>query len=135
MWTLESRRFWVCSLRDVSMTVEVVPECRCSATSTKSNQVRCNLPVSRPAPANLTKPIGRTSSVGMELLGFTPDGIEVVPEGAPLPGTTIGGGAPGTSPDLAPQGSFPRKQQLSWEQISSKAAKIVSFADLAGHER
>ena len=28
-----------------------------------------------------------------------------------------------------------RKQQLTWDEISSRAAKIISFIDLAGHER
>jgi GTPase len=28
-----------------------------------------------------------------------------------------------------------RKQQLSWDDICKKAAKVVSFIDLAGHER
>lgn len=63
---------------------------------------------------------GRTSSVGMELLGFLPNGQEVIPEGPH-----------GVGESLASQ---PRKQQLSWESISASAAKIISFADLAGHE-
>lgn len=28
-----------------------------------------------------------------------------------------------------------RKQQLSWDEICRRAAKVVSFIDLAGHER
>lgn len=59
-------------------------------------------------------------------MGFTPLGQEVVPEGHAV--------AVLDNPN-PPQGSFPRKQQLSWEEISAKAAKIISFADLAGHER
>ena len=64
----------------------------------------------------------------MELLGFSAKGLEVLPESHVQ---VVEKGADPT----APQGSTPRKQQLSWEEISSKSAKIVSFADLAGHER
>lgn len=39
-----------------------------------------------------------------------------------------GGGADGMDSAI-------RKQQLSWDQISNKSAKIVSFIDLAGHEK
>ncbi|KAK4056733.1 hypothetical protein OIO90_002285 [Microbotryomycetes sp. JL221] len=61
---------------------------------------------------------GRTSSVGLEVLGFSPDGHVVVPE-------THG----------APESTASRKQQVSWEEISSKSSKVISFTDLAGHER
>jgi hypothetical protein len=72
---------------------------------------------------------GRTSSVGMELLGFTPAGTEVLPDGASHPLAEKSNAA-----EIPPQGSVPRKQQLSWEDISAKASKIISFSDLAGHE-
>ncbi|KAM0752372.1 translation protein [Meredithblackwellia eburnea MCA 4105] len=76
---------------------------------------------------------GRTSSVGLELLGFSAKGLDVVPEihSTALAEKSLNSGEEAT----APQGSTPRKQQLSWEEISAKSAKIVSFADLAGHER
>ncbi|EEH09999.1 GTP-binding protein [Histoplasma capsulatum G186AR] len=51
---------------------------------------------------------GRTSSVGMEIMGFDTHG-EIVGRG---------------------QG---RKQ--SWEEIGRQSAKVISFTDLAGHER
>lgn len=51
---------------------------------------------------------GRTSSVGMEIMGFDARG-EVV-------GSDKG-------------------RKLSWEEIGKKSAKIISFSDLAGHER
>ncbi|OAX78477.1 hypothetical protein ACJ72_07215 [Emergomyces africanus] len=51
---------------------------------------------------------GRTSSVGMEIMGFDSHG-EIVGRG---------------------QG---RKQ--SWEEIGRQSAKVISFTDLAGHER
>lgn len=63
---------------------------------------------------------GRTSSVGMEIMGFDAEGKEVRPEGS------IG--------ELTNQVGL-RKQQLSWDDICKKAAKVVSFIDLAGHER
>ncbi|KAJ5370744.1 GTP-binding protein 1 [Penicillium cataractarum] len=51
---------------------------------------------------------GRTSSVGMEIMGFDSHG-EVV-------GHTQG-------------------RKLSWEEIGKRSAKVISFSDLAGHER
>lgn len=51
---------------------------------------------------------GRTSSVGMEILGYDSHG-EIVVHG--------------------------RGRKLSWEEIGRRSAKVVSFSDLAGHER
>lgn len=62
---------------------------------------------------------GRTSSVGMELLGFTAAGKEVLPDGL----------------SLEKENENQRKPTLTWEEISAKASKVISFADLAGHER
>ncbi|PLW12307.1 hypothetical protein PCANC_16886 [Puccinia coronata f. sp. avenae] len=65
---------------------------------------------------------GRTSSVGMEIMGFDAKGREVRPEG--------------TAELLTASNQVGlRKQQLSWDDICKKAAKVVSFIDLAGHER
>ncbi|EIW83148.1 GTP-binding protein 1 [Coniophora puteana RWD-64-598 SS2] len=61
---------------------------------------------------------GRTSSVGMEILGFTTSGVPILPN------------ASNTSDVDAI-----RREKLSWDEISKQAAKIVSFIDLAGHER
>ncbi|KAJ6499292.1 GTP-binding protein 1 [Mycena sanguinolenta] len=61
---------------------------------------------------------GRTSSVGMEILGFSPNGAPILPNTAHS-----------TDPDVI------RREKLGWEEISIQAAKIVSFIDLAGHER
>ncbi|KAF2486166.1 P-loop containing nucleoside triphosphate hydrolase protein [Neohortaea acidophila] len=52
---------------------------------------------------------GRTSSVGMEILGFDTKGEVVV---SAVPG-----------------------RKLSWEEIGKRSAKVISFTDLAGHER
>ena len=52
---------------------------------------------------------GRTSSVGMEIMGFDTRG-EVVASNVP-------------------------GRKLSWEEIGKRAAKVISFTDLAGHER
>ncbi|KAI9860789.1 MAG: hypothetical protein M1813_005712 [Trichoglossum hirsutum] len=52
---------------------------------------------------------GRTSSVGMEIMGFDSRG-EVV-------ASTVPG------------------RKLSWEEIGNRSAKVISFTDLAGHER
>jgi GTPase len=59
---------------------------------------------------------GRTSSVGMEILGFAPSGEPIIPNTRPA---DAGG----------------HREKRSWESISLQAAKIVSFSDLAGHER
>lgn len=61
---------------------------------------------------------GRTSSVGMEILGFTASGVPVLP-----------GRADGQDPDTA------RLDKLGWQEIAARSAKIISFSDLAGHER
>lgn len=61
---------------------------------------------------------GRTSSVGMEILGFNPQGDPILP---PTSGSN--------DPEVI------RRERLGWEEISLQAAKIVSFIDLAGHEK
>jgi GTPase len=52
---------------------------------------------------------GRTSSVGMEIMGFDTKGEVVV---SAVPG-----------------------RKLGWEEIGKRSAKVISFTDLAGHER
>lgn len=52
---------------------------------------------------------GRTSSVGMEIMGFDTRGDIVA--------STVPG------------------RKLSWEEIGKRSAKVISFTDLAGHER
>ena len=52
---------------------------------------------------------GRTSSVGMEIMGFD------------TTGNIIAANVPG--------------RKLSWEEIGKRSAKVISFTDLAGHER
>ena len=52
---------------------------------------------------------GRTSSVGMEIMGFDTMGKVVAAE---VPG-----------------------RKLSWEEIGKRSAKVITFTDLAGHER
>ena len=52
---------------------------------------------------------GRTSSVGMEIMGYDSKGEVVV---SSVPG-----------------------RKLSWEEIGRRSAKVISFTDLAGHER
>lgn len=52
---------------------------------------------------------GRTSSVGMEIMGFDTKGKVVASD---VPG-----------------------RKLSWEEIGKRSAKVISFTDLAGHER
>ncbi|KAF2758998.1 P-loop containing nucleoside triphosphate hydrolase protein [Pseudovirgaria hyperparasitica] len=52
---------------------------------------------------------GRTSSVGMEIMGFDSKGHVVTSN---VPG-----------------------RKLTWEEIGRRSAKVISFTDLAGHER
>ena len=52
---------------------------------------------------------GRTSSVGMEIMGFDTHGDAVI---SPVPG-----------------------RKLTWAEIGNRSAKVISFTDLAGHER
>ncbi|EGX89745.1 GTP-binding protein 1 [Cordyceps militaris CM01] len=52
---------------------------------------------------------GRTSSVGMEILGFDATGKVVTSD---VPG-----------------------RKLSWEEIGKRSAKVITFTDLAGHEK
>ncbi|MCJ1433196.1 hypothetical protein MMC27_002555 [Xylographa pallens] len=52
---------------------------------------------------------GRTSSVGMEIMGFD------------TRGDVVASNVPG--------------RKLSWEEIGNRSAKVISFTDLAGHER
>ncbi|KAK5000098.1 hypothetical protein LTR66_000998 [Elasticomyces elasticus] len=52
---------------------------------------------------------GRTSSVGMEIMGFDSKG------------DVVASNVPG--------------RKLSWEEIGNRSAKVISFTDLAGHER
>ncbi|KAF2263003.1 hypothetical protein CC78DRAFT_545379 [Lojkania enalia] len=52
---------------------------------------------------------GRTSSVGMEIMGFDSKGEVVV--------SNVAG------------------RKLTWEEIGRRSAKVISFTDLAGHER
>ncbi|THH17867.1 hypothetical protein EW146_g3026 [Bondarzewia mesenterica] len=61
---------------------------------------------------------GRTSSVGMEILGFDAAGAPILPN-------TAGS----NDPDVI------RREKLGWELISAQSAKMITFIDLAGHER
>ena len=54
---------------------------------------------------------GRTSSVGMEILGFGPSGAPILPN---ISNTA--------DPDVI------RREKMGWEEISIQAAKIVSFS-------
>ncbi|EIW70178.1 hypothetical protein TREMEDRAFT_68532 [Tremella mesenterica DSM 1558] len=68
---------------------------------------------------------GRTSSVGGEILGFSPTGEPVIPS------------AHGVDA-LDPHGhvmAVAKREKMGWEEICSRAAKVISFIDLAGHER
>ncbi|KLO14595.1 GTP-binding protein 1 [Schizopora paradoxa] len=69
---------------------------------------------------------GRTSSVGMEILGFAPTGEPILPASLQLPVA---------SPNGSKETETGRREKLGWEEIAIQSAKVVSFIDLAGHEK
>ncbi|QRW03853.1 Elongation factor Tu GTP binding domain [Ceratobasidium sp. AG-Ba] len=73
---------------------------------------------------------GRTSSVGMEILGFSADGQPILAN-FQLNTTEAQSGVDKT----AFASAAARREKMTWDQISERSAKIVSFIDLAGHER
>ncbi|KDQ21443.1 hypothetical protein BOTBODRAFT_25887 [Botryobasidium botryosum FD-172 SS1] len=73
---------------------------------------------------------GRTSSVGMEILGFSTAGKPIL--------AGFHHGTAEANAGLDPTAFAPptaRREKIGWDEISVQAAKIVSFSDLAGHER
>jgi GTPase len=62
---------------------------------------------------------GRTSSIGQELVGFTADGTVIRHPAAGEPSQT----------------NNHHLQVIPWNEVCSKASKVISFMDLAGHER
>lgn len=65
---------------------------------------------------------GRTSSVGMEIIGFSHEGKEVSDTGR----APDGSGA---------ASSATRKKDYTWDEICKEASKVVGFIDLCGHEK
>lgn len=63
---------------------------------------------------------GRTSSIGQELIGFTADGKIIRP---PVPTTNTN------------NNTYQHLQVIPWNKVCARSAKVVSFMDLAGHER
>ncbi|WWC69185.1 uncharacterized protein I206_103121 [Kwoniella pini CBS 10737] len=68
---------------------------------------------------------GRTSSVGGEILGFSPTGQAVIPTSHTTDTSDVHGHALAVA----------KREKLGWEEICKRASKVVSFIDLAGHER
>lgn len=61
----------------------------------------------------------------IQILGFSPQCDPVVPTGHAA-----------ANLDLSTTGStVAKREKLAWDEVCSKAAKVVSFIDLAGHER
>lgn len=58
---------------------------------------------------------GRTSSVGMEIMGFDTKGEVVM--------------------NIDKKNIAEPGRKMSWEEVCEKSAKVISFIDLAGHER
>ncbi|GAA97731.1 uncharacterized protein L969DRAFT_106089 [Mixia osmundae IAM 14324] len=76
---------------------------------------------------------GRTSSVGMEIMGFDAGGQQV------LPSSTLAALREMGINTMTREGDFQtialKRNNMTWDEVCKKAAKIVSFTDLAGHER
>jgi GTPase len=60
-----------------------------------------------------------TCTAHTKILGFAPSGDPILPHSSSF----------SQDPDVV------RREKLGWEVIAAQAAKIVSFIDLAGHER
>ncbi|KAG8932843.1 hypothetical protein FRC02_000454 [Tulasnella sp. 418] len=73
---------------------------------------------------------GRTSSVGMEILGFSADGLPVV---ASFHAGTVE--ANSNQDKLAFAAPTAKREKMAWDEISGQSAKVVGFVDLAGHEK
>ena len=54
---------------------------------------------------------GRTSSIGQEIMGFDPEGRQVIPE------------------------RFNQNKNKYWKEVVGASRKIVSLVDLCGHEK
>ncbi|CAD6888383.1 unnamed protein product [Tilletia controversa] len=68
---------------------------------------------------------GRTSSVSMEICGFDAHGEPVYNS------AVVKGNSNATTKDHTDE----PHRQLTWQQICERSAKVVSFIDLAGHEK
>lgn len=113
-------------------SIELVPEVRCAVVGNVDSGKSTTLGVLTRGPLDDGRgrarvalfrhkheiETGRTSSVGMEILGFSTAGTPVLPNILP-------------SADV----DVIRRDKLGWDEISARSAKIVSFSDLAGHER
>ena len=62
---------------------------------------------------------GRTSSVGIEMMGFDVAGEQIA----------------NNNPSSASNSTGNLVRRLAWEDVTSRAAKILTFLDLAGHEK
>lgn len=92
------------------------------------------LEVRRPAPSSSLPPNPTTNFLSitfpfneshyLQILGFSPTGTPVVPTGH-----AAGAGDTTTGSTVA------KREKIAWDEVCSKAAKVVSFIDLAGHER
>ncbi|KAG1737668.1 P-loop containing nucleoside triphosphate hydrolase protein [Suillus lakei] len=113
-------------------SIELVPEVRCAVVGNVDSGKSTTLGVLTRGPLDDGRgrarvalfrhkheiETGRTSSVGMEILGFSTAGTPVLPNILPSADADV-----------------IRRDKLGWDEISAQSAKIVSFSDLAGHER
>ena len=110
MWTLAKVLYWVFSLTESSITVEDWPDSDSSDINTKWSPVwiNCTFKWFKKIIYCILK--GRTSSVGNDILGFDSRGNVV------------------NKPDA-------HGGHLDWVKICEAASKVITFIDLAGHER
>jgi hypothetical protein len=64
----------------------------------------------------------KLTTLELQILGFSPKGDAVVPTGH------------AASVDIQHL-TTAKREKMSWDEICSKSSKVVSFIDLAGHER
>ena len=87
---------------------------------------------------------GRTSCVGMEIMGFDSrgrqvvNGVDEIPIGDQDAVGNDAAAAVGFTSAAADDGNSHQNsghRRMGWEEISARAAKVITFLDLAGHER
>ncbi|KAJ3363816.1 Short integuments 2, mitochondrial [Allomyces javanicus] len=80
---------------------------------------------------------GRTSSLGMECMGFDAKGNQVGVEYNPATDATylLDEGTIKAVPANSANAATTTERKASWDEIAQGASKMITFIDLAGHER
>ncbi|KAJ1912707.1 hypothetical protein H4219_005501 [Mycoemilia scoparia] len=85
---------------------------------------------------------GRTSSIGLEILGFDKETCMPIISSSSSSssynnsnGVSAAAGVGNTTAVSSATSNISHNRKMSWIDICSKASKIISFSDLAGHEK